>query len=312
VGLPLALFCGFALLASCLGRSIFPAMFGAATGITPWIDRTQHVASVMSQVVAAGGVAFALRAVVTTFNRVSLGIGYRMVTIPAATCAAVLTMAATGRVLEPELASALVVAALTTAATSAAVAIAAPATRAVGLALGLTALSGSFDFAGIRLSQAAVENVSPGAYRVATLLMTAGFAVEVLLVSLVFGWLSVRRGVLALALSFASLSLVAVWGLALRSLTQPGASAWQIVIGRAVTSWLRAPSPLVPSAARLVLEAASTVGVIAALASSRRAPLAPLIALCLLARGSTDIPIPALLLVVAALAVPTVQKYAHA
>src|SRR5262245_47487671 len=107
-GLPLVLFCGFALLASCLGRSVFPAMFGAATGITPWIDRTQHVASLLTQVVAAGGVAFSLRAVVLTFSRPSLGIGYRMVTIPAATGASVLTMAATGRVLEPDLAAVLV------------------------------------------------------------------------------------------------------------------------------------------------------------------------------------------------------------
>jgi hypothetical protein len=311
-GLPLAFFCGFALLASCLGRSIFPAMFGAATGITPWIDRTQHVASVMSQVVAAGGVAFALRAVVMTFSRPSLGIGYRMVTVPAATAAAVLTMAATGRVLEPELASALVVAALTTAAVSAAVAIVTPATRAVGFALGLTALGGSFDFAGIRVAQLAIENVSPSAYKVASGLMTAGFAIEVLLVSLVFGWLSARRGLRILALAFASMSLVMVWGLVLRGAAQPDASAWQIVVARAVTSWLRAPSPLVPSAARLVLEAASTVGAIAALAVTRRAPLAPLIALCLLARGSTDIPIPALLLVVAALAVPPIKPLAPA
>jgi hypothetical protein len=312
LGLPLALFCGFALLASCLGRSIFPAMFGAATGISPWIDRTQHVASVMSQIVAAGGVAFALRAVVVTFSRTSLGIGYRMVTIPAATASAVLTMAATGRVLEPKLASALVVAALTTALCSAAVAIVTPATRAVGLALGLTAVAGSFDFAGIRVSQAAIENFSPGAYKLASALMTAGFALEVLLVSLVFGWLSARRGLRALVLAFASLSLVMVWGLVLRGAVQPGASTWQIVVARAVTSWLRAPSPLVPSAARLVLEAASTVGVVAALAVSRKVPLAPLVALCLLARGSTDIPIPALLLVVAALAVPPANPHAHA
>ena len=96
-GLPLALFAVLALLASCLGRSILPALFGAATGLASWIDRTQELASILSQVVAAGGVAFALRAVVTTFGRASLGIGYRMVVIPAATAASVLTLAATGR-----------------------------------------------------------------------------------------------------------------------------------------------------------------------------------------------------------------------
>jgi hypothetical protein len=212
-------------------------------------------------------------------------------------------------VLEPDLASVLVIAALTTAASSAAVAVLSPATRAVGLALGLTALGGGFDFAGIRLSQAAVENASPRAYQAAAALMTVGFGLEVLLVSLVFGWISARKGGRMLALSFASLGLVMLWGMVLRGAQSPGASPWQIVIARAVTSWLRAPSPLVPSAARLVLEAASTVGAVGALAFSRKAPLAPLVALCLLARGSTDIPIPALLLVVAALAVPTVHQH---
>lgn len=304
LGMPLAAFGAFALLATWLGRSLFPAMVGAATGLAPWIERTQRAASLLSQIVAAGGVAFALRSVVTTFSRTSLGIGYRMVVIPAGTAASVLTMAAAGRALEPELGSALVVAAITTATASAAVAVLAPGTRALGLALALTALAGCLNFAGIRLSQAAVENGVPAAYRAATLLTTTGFALEVLLVSLSFGWLSARRPGRALVLSLLSVLLVFAWGLALRSAVRPGASAWLVVVARAVTGLLRAPAPLVPSAARLVLEAASTVGAVAALVASRRAPVAALLALCLLSRGATDIPLPALLLVVAALAVP--------
>jgi hypothetical protein len=304
LGVPLALFGAVALLATLLGRSLFPAMVGAATGLAPWIEHTERVASLLSQIVAAGGVAFALRAVVTTFGRTSLGIGYRMVVIPAGTAASVLTMAAAGRTLEPELGSALCVAAITTATASAAVAVLAPATRALGFALTLTAFAGALDFAGIRLSQSAIENASPAAYRAATLLTTAGFALEVLLVSLSFGWLSARRSGRALVLSLLSVLLVFAWGLALRGAVRPGAEPWLIVVARAVSSLLRAPAPLVPSAARLVLEAASTVGAIAALAASRRTPVAALLALCLLSRGATDIPIPALLLVVAALAVP--------
>jgi hypothetical protein len=304
LGVPLALFGAFALLATLLGRSLFPAMVGAATGLAPWIEHTERVASLMSQVVAAGGVAFALRAVVTTFGRTSLGIGYRMVVIPAGTAASVLTMAAAGRALEPELGSALAIAAITAAAASSAVAVLAPATRALGLALALTAVAGALNFAGIRLSQAAIENTSPAAYRTATLLTTSGFALEVVLVSLCFGWLSARRGGRALLLSLLSVLLVFAWGLALRGAARPGASAWLIVVARAVSGLLRAPAPIVPAAARLVLEAASTVGAVAALVASRRTPVAALLALCLLARGATDIPIPALLLVVAALAVP--------
>jgi hypothetical protein len=303
-GVPIVAFAACALFASWFGRSLFPAMVGAATGLAPWIERTQRIASLLSQLVAAAGVAFALRAVVTTFGRASLGIGYRMVVIPAGTAASVLTMAATGRVLEPELGSALVVAAVTTAAASAAVAVLAPATRALGLALALSALAGTCDFAGIRLSQLALDAASPGAYRAATLITTVGFVLEAVLVSMAFGWLSARRAARAVVLSMLSLMLVFAWGLALRAAQRSGASAWLVVVARAVSALLRTPAPLVPPAARLVLEAASTVGAVASIWASRRVPLATLLALCLLARGATDMPIPALLLVVAALAVP--------
>jgi hypothetical protein len=309
-GLTLTLFAALALVASSIGRSISPALFGAATGLASWIDRTEHVASILSQVVAAGGVAFALRSVVTTFTHTSLGIGYRMLVIPAGTAASILTMAATGRALEPELGCALTIAALATAAASAAVAMLSPATRALGFALALSALAGAFDLGGIRLYESAVENASPGAYKVAGVLVTVGFAFEVLLVSLAFGWLAQRRGGRALLLTFLSFVLVMVWGLALRGALRPGASAWQVIVARAVTSWLRTPAPLVPPAARLMLEAATTVATFGALGASRRTPLAALLALCLLARGATDIPLPALLLLVAALAVPASLRFA--
>jgi hypothetical protein len=308
--LTLTLFAVAALVASTVGRTIFPAMFGAATGLAAWIDRTQHVASLLSQLVAAGGVAFVLRAVATTFTQNSLGIGYRMLVIPAGTAASVLTMAATGRPLEPNYGCSLTIAALTAAAASAAVAMLSPATRALGLALAVSALAGAFDLGGIRLAQSAVENASASAYKLASVLVTIGFVLEALLVVLAFGWLSRRRGGRALLLTFLTFVLVMIWGLALRGAAQSGAPAWQIVIARAVTSWLRAPAPLVPPAARLMLEAASTVASITALIVSRRAPLAALLALCLLARGATDIPLPALLLLVAALAVPASARLA--
>ena len=309
-GLTLTLFAAIAFVASSVGRSMAPALFGAATGLASFIDRTEHVASMLSQVVAAGGVAFALRSVATTFTQTSLGIGYRMLIIPAGTAASVLTMAATGRVLEPELGCALTIAALAAAAASAALAMLSPGTRAVGFALALSALAGAFDLAGIRLSQSALENASAGAYKAASVLVTVGFGFEVLLVILVFGWIAQRRGGRALLLTFLSFVLVMVWGLALRGALRTGAAAWQVVVARAVTSWLRSPAPLVPPAARLILEAASTVGTLGALAASRRAPLAALLALCLLARGATDIPLPALLLLVAALAVPASFRFA--
>jgi hypothetical protein len=55
---------------------------------------------------------------------------------------------------------------------------------------------------------------------------------------------------------------------------------------------------------------ASLVAVVASLVLARRSPPTALIALCLLARGSLDVPIPALLLVVASIAVPAYAERA--
>lgn len=303
-GLPLAALGLVALASSAFGRLIAPAMFGAATGLDVWIMLTQAAANLTTQLAAVGGVVFLLRAVSATLSQSTLGLGYRSVMIPAAIATAVLTMAAAGRILEPQLGSALAVSAVVAAALVAPVALYSPSSRAVGLVLGLTALSGALDFAGVRLSATAIESGSVVSYRVASGLATGGFVLELLMVALVFGWLSARRRGHALALSLVSVvfGLCLVW--ALRGGSNPQASAFEIILARSVSGLLRAPAPFVPPALRLLLEAASVVGAIVALLSTRRAPVAPVIALCLIARGSLDVPIPALLLVVAAISLP--------
>src|ERR1051326_5854071 len=80
-GVPLAVLAGFALFASCLGRLLAPALFGAGTGLEHWIMVTQAAADLLIHAVAAGGGAFALRAVGLTLGRRTLGIGYRLVVI---------------------------------------------------------------------------------------------------------------------------------------------------------------------------------------------------------------------------------------
>jgi hypothetical protein len=302
--IPLAVLAALGLVASLFGRLLAPALFGAATGLELWIGLTQLIANYASQVVAAAGVVFALWSVGVTLSRVSLGIAYRMVMIPATIATSALTIAAFGRVLEPELGSALAICAITATAAATPLVLLLPSSRAIGLALALTALSGAFDFAGVRLSAEAVERGSPGLYRVSAGLTTLGFVLEVLLVVLAFGWLAQRRrgrAILLASLS-AALALLLVW--ALRATSTASASTFEIVVARSLASLLRAPAPFVPPSARLMLEAASFIGAVAALFATRKAPFAPVLALCLIARGSLDIPIPALLLVVAAIALP--------
>jgi hypothetical protein len=309
-GVPVVALALLALLASLAGRLIAPALFGAATGIERWIQVTQATANLASPIVAVGGVAFTLRAVGVTLTKSSLGIAYRMLVIPAAIATSAVLMAAVARVLDPALVSVLAVSALVIAAMGVPIALARPATRAVGLVLALTALSGAFDFAGVRLSLWAVDRLSATQFRLASALVTCGFALEVVLVATALACLAHRRPSRTAIFTAATLVLTAVVGYAADAGNQPYASTATVVVSRAVSELLRPPAPLVPAALRLILEMASLVAAIGALVLARRAPPAALIALCLLARGSLDVPIPALLLVVAAIAVPAYAERA--
>src|SRR5262245_14389479 len=310
-GMPIVGLALLALLANVSGRLLAPALFGAASGIERWIQVTQATANLASPIVAVGGVAFTLRAVGVALTKSSLGIAYRVLVIPAAIATSAVLMAAAARVLDPPLVSVLAVSAIVTAAMGVPIALARPATRAVGMVLALTALSGAFDFAGVRLSLWAVDRLSATEFRIAAILVTIGFVLEVVLVAVAFACLAYRRPARTAIFTAATivLTLAIAWTVHLGN--QPYAQTGPVVVARAVSELLRPPAPLVPSQFRLTLEVASVVAAVAALVLSRRAPPAALIALCLVARGSLDVPIPALMLVVVSLAVPAYTEKAE-
>jgi hypothetical protein len=302
-GVPVIALALLALLANITGRLLEPALIGAASGIERWINVTKIFANLASPIVAVGGVAFTLRAVGVALTKSSLGIAYRVLVIPAAIATSAVLMAATARVLDPPLVSVLAVSAIVAAAMAVPIALSRPTTRAVGMVLALTALSGAFDFAGVRLSLWAVDRLSARDFRIAAILVTCGFALEVLLVAVAFACLAYRRPTRTAIFTAATivLTLLVAWTVHLGN--QPYAPTGPVVVARAVSELLRPPAPLVPSNFRLTLEMASLVAAIAALVLARRSPPAALVALCLVARGSLDVPIPALMLVVVSLAI---------
>jgi hypothetical protein len=301
---PIALFAALALVATVFGRLLSPALFGSGTGLDGWIRAAQAIGNVSSQAVAAGGVAFSLRAVGVALGKSGLGIAYRMVVIPAVIVTSALAMRATGVALEPELASALAISALVGAAAGAPVALSSPTSRALGLVLALTAVSGAADFAGLSIAASAIERGSATAYRVATVLSTLGFVLELGLLVVAVAFVTAGNRIRAAILGGVSALFAAGLVYMLHAAAGANASTTEIVLARAANALLRSPPPFVPAAARLMLETGGFVAALAALFMTRRAPLAPLIALCLTARGSPDVPIPALLLVVAGIAVP--------
>jgi uncharacterized MnhB-related membrane protein len=303
-GVPIALFALLALVATVFGRLLSPALFGSGTGLDRWIMAAQALGNVSSQAVAAGGVAFALRAVGVALGKSGLGIAYRMVVIPAVVVTSALAMRATGHALEPELASALAISAIVGAAAGAPIALSSPASRALGLVLGLTAVAGAADFAGLSLAASAIEKGSPGAYRMATVLSTIGFVLELGMLVVAIAFVTAGNRIRAAVLGGVSALVAALLVYMLHAANGADASTTEIVVARAASTLLRSPPPYVPAAARLMLEVGGFVAALAAIFMTRKSPLAPLIALCLTARGSPDVPIPALLLVVASIAVP--------
>jgi hypothetical protein len=303
-GVSLAILAALSFAASGLGRLLAPALPGSATGLETWIHRTNTIAAFMSQIVAAGGIAFALRAVGTTMSKSSLGLIYRLVMFPATIITSALVMGAAGRVLGPEQNGALAVAVLAAAALSTPLALYLPETRAVGIALGLTCASSAFDFAAKRLALDATALASYPMFARATLLATIALVFEVALITTSIAWLSRRLKTHALLLTAISIGITIALAWVLRLSLSGDAATWQVILARAAGELLRGPHPMAPAALRLTVEIAGLVTAVAALALSRRAPTAPVLSLCILSRGAVDMPLPALLLMVASVAIP--------
>jgi hypothetical protein len=303
-GVSLALLAALSIAASGLGRLLSPALPGSATGLETWIHRTNSVAAFMSQMVAAGGIAFALRAVGVAMNKSALGLTYRLVMFPATIVTSALVIGAAGRVLTPEQNGTLAVSVLAAAALTTPLALHLPETRAIGIALGLTFASSSFDFAAKRLALDAAETASHVLYARATKLATMALVLEVALVATALIWLSRRVKGRALLLSGLSIGVTIVIAWVLRLQVSGDAATAQVILARAAGELLRGPHPLAPAALRLTIEIAGLVTAVTALVLSRRVPIAPVLSLCLVSQGSVDMPLPALLLMVASVAIP--------
>lgn len=303
-GVSLAILAGLSLAASALGRLLSPALPGSATGLESWIYHTNSLAALMSQIVAAGGIAFSLRAVGVAMSKAALGLTYRLVMFPATIVTSALVIGAAGRVLTPEQNGALAVVVLVAAALSTPLALHLPETRAIGIVLGLTFASSSFDLAAKRLALDAAESASYVMFARATKLATVALLFEIALVATALIWLSRRVKGRALLLSAISVGITIAIAWLLRLDLSGSAETAQVILGRAAGELLRGPQPLAPAALRLTIEIAGLVTAVTALVLARRAPIAPVLSLCLISRGAVDMPLPALLLMVASVAIP--------
>jgi hypothetical protein len=311
-GVPLWLLAAVGLVASLLGRGVSPALPGSTTGIERFIVITYGVTSILSQLAAAGAVAFVLRLSGMLLVERRLGIAFRTVALPAATAVAALTVAAAHDGLDAEMQSVLAVACLMSVAVSIPFALLSRAARAVGLMLVLAALSSLLHFSSLALAIRAGETASAGAYQFARGVATAGWILDLALLAFTVVWLGAARGTRIAALGVTCVLFGFAMTLLAREGLEPDASAWLVVIARTFDELSRPPLPFIPAAARYVLEAALGLSAILCLADRRRLTLGALFTLALIGRGAADVPLSALLLCAGALSLPLLSLQSEA
>jgi hypothetical protein len=177
-------------------------------------------------------------------------------------------------------------------------------TRAVGLVLGITGLAALLHVTGSTLAWYAGERALYRLALSARWVATAGVAFDAVAVLGALTWISTRNRVInAWATRICLLvAMVIVWG-AVRG-ARENAPLWQVVAHRALDRLLATPTPYVWLPLRHLLEATAPLLGLVAIATRRQIPsVMASIALVLVARPTTDVPLSALAIALAALSV---------
>ncbi|HEV8245582.1 MAG TPA: hypothetical protein VGP93_07430, partial [Polyangiaceae bacterium] len=289
---------------SFLGRGLVPALPGSTTGIGRFIGVTYSLSSVLSQLVAAGAVAFVLRLSGLLLVERRLGIAFRTVALPAATAVAALTVAAAHDGLEPSMHGVLAVACLMSAAVSVPFGLQRRETRAVGLVLLFSMLASSLHFAALELALRAGEAASAVGYTLAQGVATFGWLLKLGTLIFTLLWLGGARAPRIAALSVSCLLVGFALTLVAREGLEPDASAWTVVVSRTFDQLARPPLPMVPWLLRRVVAGAIGITALLCLLERQRGIQGALFTLCLIGLGAVDVPLAALLLCAGSLSLP--------
>jgi len=304
-GVSLPMLTRAALLATIVGRGIAPAIPGLAVGIAPFITLSGRVAAFLSQLVAAGGVAAAIRLAGGALRLPKLDLGYRLVALPGSAIVVALVMAAWARPLAPELCRMMAFAAIAASLAGALASIRVRETRASGLVLGTAGLSGLTHLLARELMSRAAEHLDISLKPWVIALSTLATLLDLVTLGLSLTYLGhgkprkVAIAAVSILIPALLLGVFAAHGSA------PGASVLRVLAERALGQLSRAQTTFVPGVLRFTITAALllTAGVCVA-RPRERGRAGVVLSMSLLSLGATDMPLPALWLVVAALLSP--------
>jgi hypothetical protein len=292
-------------LATVIGRGIAPAIPGLAVGIAPFITLSGRVAAFLSQLVAAGGVAAAIRLAGGALRLPKLDLGYRLVALPGSAIVIALVMAAWARPLAPELCRMMAFAAIAASLSGALASLRASETRASGMVLGAAGLSGLAHLLSRELLRRATDHLDSGNRPWIIALTTLATVLDLVTLGLCLTYLG--QGKLRKIALVAALILVPALALGVFAAhgSAPGASVLRVLAERALGQLSRATTTAVPGALRFTVTAALLFAAGACVARpGERGRASVVLSMSLLSLGATDMPLPALWLVVAALLSP--------
>ena|GEM_PF-1996215 len=289
----------WAVMASVLGRGLAPALPGSSAGIGQLIVGVEDLGAFSSQFMVMMGTAVCVRLLLTTLECRS----YLFRPVAIVTCAAALpvVVSASSRHLSPEWLISLVGLSATLALASAMPALRAPHSRVAGLVL-LTVTMGSLvSAAGRTIALYASQQVEATLFTVARGIATLGLLLDALSVAWVALWLARRlrlRGAWLIAGAVAVALAVAWTG---QQGDPEDVATWGLVAGRALAALTAHPDPFIGPGIRYFIEVLALILGAITLWFQRPAGVGATLSFALLARVSGDVPLCALMLMLAAL-----------
>jgi hypothetical protein len=300
-GVPLRVVVALGLAASLMARCIAPALPGLMVGIEPVIVWTGRLTALLTMLAATGLVAGLARLATLMVGSPRAPLLARLVVVPAVALGCMLLLFASFRPLEPFLALLLGVTSAVVGALSARHCLSDRSKRAGALVLGIVSIAGLVHVLSRKLTQDASDALDIFAFRTAQWIETLGVALDLVALALALVWLRLRtkhgRVVVPVLLGVAGLIVVS----SLRA-PAPGASTLSVLVGRGLERLSREQSSILPLAFSHLLNAGALLTAAAALVTGGELGL--ILAACLAARAALDIPIPALMLELAALYLP--------
>lgn len=284
------------LAATIIGRGLASALPGSSAGLGPLIASVEQLGAFASQFLVVMGVATCLRLLLATLQ--CKAYLFHPVAIISSAAALPIILSSSSRHLPPAWLMGLMGLSAALALVSALPAVRMPHSRAAGLVL-LTVTCGSIVSAtGRMIALYASHEAHAGLFGLARSIATLGLSLDALSVALVGIWLARRfRFGALLVMMLAGVATVVVW----LGAPNDGAGTWPLVVGRALSALTAHPDPFIGSAVRYFVEIAALSAAAVTLWLEWPTGVGAALCFALLARVSGDVPLCALMLMLAAL-----------